>query len=101
MQALIAMIITQALAFAILFLILKKFAFGPVLNLIDSRRRHISDEFESIESGKAGVLKSQKDIEQRLAGIERRGNNLAVKSHDNAHQPRERLAIEFRSRIVK
>lgn len=110
MQALIAMIITQALAFAILFLILKKFAFGPVLNLIDSRRRHISDEFESIESGKAGVLKSQKDIEQRLAGIDdearikvrdavQEGQQLAEQISTEAQQEAQEIARKAESLI--
>lgn len=70
MHAFIAMIITQGLGFLVLFFILKKFAFGPVLQLIDARRNHIADQFEKIEAGKVELMRTQTDYEQKLARIE-------------------------------
>jgi F-type H+-transporting ATPase subunit b len=70
MQAFVAMILTQAIGFFILYLILRKFAFGPVLNTIESRRDHIAGELQSLEKGRAELAETQRAYEQRLAHIE-------------------------------
>jgi|ETNmetMinimDraft_25_1059894.scaffolds.fasta_scaffold13656_3 F-type H+-transporting ATPase subunit b len=69
-QALIAMVITQAIAFYLLFLILKKFAFGPVLNVLDSRRDRIASDFKAIEDGNTALEGTKKDLADRLDQIE-------------------------------
>jgi F-type H+-transporting ATPase subunit b len=69
-QAFVAMIVTQGLGFLVLYLILKRFAFGPVLRAMDARRERIASDFRQIEGGKEEIRKSKEDYEQRLARIE-------------------------------
>ncbi|MDP6113704.1 MAG: F0F1 ATP synthase subunit B [Planctomycetota bacterium] len=64
------MVITQAIAFYLLFLILKKFAFGPVLNVLDSRRDRIASDFKAIEDGNTALEGTKKDLADRLDQIE-------------------------------
>ena len=49
----LAQFVVNILAFVLLLLILKKFAWGSLLKLIDDRRAKITSEFESIERTRA------------------------------------------------
>src|SRR5690349_17967333 len=61
---------TQLLGFLIVFFILKKFAFGAILGIIDARRQKIADEFSGIEKTKHGLESLEKDYRARLDKIE-------------------------------
>lgn len=63
-------IITQLLGFLIVFLILKKFAFGSLLGVIDARRKSIENEFAEIEKKKKDIEALEKDYRNRLEHIE-------------------------------
>jgi len=70
MQIIWSQIITHIIGFIIAVLILKRFAWGPILRLLDERRAKIQGEFDSIESQKreAAVLKGE--LDSQLRGIE-------------------------------
>lgn len=61
---------TQLLGFLIVFFILKKFAFGSILGVIDARRKKIEDEFADIEKQKKGLETLEKEYRARLDKIE-------------------------------
>ncbi len=63
-------ILTQALSFAILFWILKKLAWKPVLDLLETRRHKISSSFEEIEKTKAELSGLKTEYDRKLARIE-------------------------------
>ena len=92
-QALIAMVITQGIAFVILYLILKKYAFGPVLNVIDSRRDRIASDFKAIEDGNDALEGTKKDLSDRLSQIE---DEARVKIRDAVQEGQE-LAEKLKS----
>jgi len=85
-QALIAMIITQGIAFFILFLILKKFAFGPVLNVLDSRRDNIASDFRAIEEGNTALEGTKRELGERLDQIE---DEARIKIRDGVQEGQE------------
>lgn len=93
MHAFIAMIATQALAFFLLYLILKLFAFKPVLGAIDSRRDYIADQFEEISRGKTEVMKTQREYEGRLSQVE---DEARIRIRD-AIQEGQQLAEQIKS----
>ena len=62
--------VTQLLGFLIVFFILKKYAFGPVLGILDARRRKIEQEFASIEKQKSDAANLEKEYRSRLDRIE-------------------------------
>ncbi len=61
---------TQLLGFLIVFFILKRFAFGPVLGIVDARRKKIEDEFSALEKQKKDLEALEKEYRLRLEKIE-------------------------------
>ncbi len=65
--------VAQLLGFLIVFFVLKKFAFRPVLAVIDARRKKIEDEFQGIENQKKKLENLEKDYRARFENIEEIG----------------------------
>jgi F-type H+-transporting ATPase subunit b len=65
-----SVIITQAVGFLIVLLILKRFAWGKLLEFIDQRREKIAGEFSQIERGHEEVERLKADLDKQLANIE-------------------------------
>jgi F-type H+-transporting ATPase subunit b len=63
-------ILTHALGFLIALWILKKYAWGPLLNLLDERRQKIEGDFQQIEDEKAEADKLKAEYENKLKNIE-------------------------------
>ncbi|HAS18339.1 MAG: ATP synthase F0 subunit B [Nitrospirae bacterium RIFCSPLOW2_12_42_9] len=66
----IQQILTQALGFFILLFILKKFAWKPLLALLEERREKISSEFKNIEQVKSELSRLEEDYKAKLADID-------------------------------
>lgn len=66
----IQQILTQALGFLILLFLLKKFAWKPLLSLLDERREKISSEFRNIDRTKTELSRLEQDYKARLADID-------------------------------
>ena len=66
----LAQFVVNILAFLLLLAILKKFAWGSLLKLIDDRRHKIASEFEAIEQAKLEIEKLKVDYQERVAKIE-------------------------------
>ena len=60
----------QAISFVGFVIVLRIFAWGPVLRFLDERRRRIKDELEKAEEKSLAADKRQHVLDQRLAGIE-------------------------------
>jgi F-type H+-transporting ATPase subunit b len=63
-------ILTQALGFVLLLLILKKIVWKPLLDLLETRRSKIVSSFEEIERTKAELARFKAEYETRLGRIE-------------------------------
>ncbi len=63
-------IAVQIFGFAIVFLVLRKFAWGSILGMIDTRRQKIEDAFNSIEKKKLDLDNLEKDYRKKLENIE-------------------------------
>lgn len=103
-------IVTQLLAFLIVFWVLKRFAFGPILGAIDERRKKIIDEFTGIEDRKRGLEDLEKEYRRRLEHIEEAarakiqeaaalGGQLARDIQDKARDDARRLVERARAEI--
>jgi len=64
------LVLTQLVAFLIVLWVLRKYAWGKLLGLIDARREHIASEFEQIERGKENVESLKTQYEKELADID-------------------------------
>ena len=63
-------IISQAVSFLILLWLLKRFAWKPLLAVLDQRRTRIEEEFRKIAQSKTEIARLQEDYGHRLAKIE-------------------------------
>jgi F-type H+-transporting ATPase subunit b len=65
----IPQLLTQAVGFIILVLILKKFAWGPILDLLDQRRDKIDGDYKAAEKNLADAEQLKGDFEHKLTDI--------------------------------
>ncbi|RKX26115.1 MAG: ATP synthase F0 subunit B [Candidatus Zixiibacteriota bacterium] len=63
-------ILTHALGFLIFVWVLKRFAWGPLLGLLEERREKIAGEFDEIDKQKAEVAQVTAEYEARMKEIE-------------------------------
>jgi F-type H+-transporting ATPase subunit b len=66
----LSQILTQLAAFLIFLWVMKRFAWKPILHLLDERREKIAGEFERIDEVKAETERLRMDYEARLRTIE-------------------------------
>ncbi len=69
-QEIIAGILTQIVAFLIFLWILRKFAWTPILRLLDERRNKIASEFERIDSLEDKFNNLKADYEKKMNQID-------------------------------
>ena len=62
-------IISQALSFLLLLWVLRRFAWRPLLAILDQRRAHIEEELRKAAAAKEEMTRLQAEYAQKLAGI--------------------------------
>ena len=70
MQIEISQLLTHIVGFLVALAILRRYAWKPILGVLDERRQKIADEFAGIEAKKADAEKLLQDYEERLRKIE-------------------------------
>jgi len=75
--------LTHLVSFLIALWLLKKFAWGPIMNLLDERRDKIASEFKEIEQGKDSVESLKSEYESKLNEIDNERRATIVKAVDD------------------
>jgi F-type H+-transporting ATPase subunit b len=65
-----AMVVTTIIAFALVYWVLNKYAFGPVLAVIDERRLKIDDDLKKAEILREQAHAEKLELDERLKHIE-------------------------------
>lgn len=63
-------IVSQAISFILLVVILKRFAWKPLLAILDARRARIEEDLRQVAQSKAELARLQQEYGKRLAAIE-------------------------------
>ena len=63
-------VLSQAVSFLLLLWLLRRFAWKPLLAILDARRHRIEEEFRQIAQAKSELARLQEDYGRRLAAIE-------------------------------
>ena len=63
-------ILSQAISFLVLLWVLRRFAWRPLLGVLDQRRARIEDDLRQAAQQKADLVRLQEEYQQRLAKIE-------------------------------
>ncbi|MBN2225891.1 MAG: F0F1 ATP synthase subunit B [candidate division Zixibacteria bacterium] len=66
----LAQVITHIIGFLITVWLLKKFAWKPLLSMMEERRQKIKDEFDNIETRKQDAEQLRTEYENKLKNIE-------------------------------
>lgn len=94
-------LLTHAVGFLITLWLLKKFAWVPLLNLMEDRRNKIRDEFETIENEKLRVDQLTADYEGKLKDIDAERRAKLVEAVDEGKKIAEEIKAEARDDAQK
>jgi F-type H+-transporting ATPase subunit b len=108
----ISQILTHLVGFLIAFFILKKYAWGPVLQMLDDRRQKIADEFADIEAQKQQTETLLHEYEERLRKIEEEararineavaeGQKVAAEIKSDAQEDARRITARAKSELER
>jgi F-type H+-transporting ATPase subunit b len=105
------LMIWTLVCFLITFLVLKKFAFGPIQRIIDERRRHIRASLEEAERTRTearGLLEEHRalrakvrgEAEEILAEARRVADAMAARARSETEDDRRRRLEDTKSQIA-
>lgn len=86
------LILTHIVGFVITVWILKKFAWKPLMGIMEERRQKIKSEFDLIDESKAEVANQKADYEAKLKDIE----NLSRQKLTEAVNEGQKVAAEIK-----
>jgi F-type H+-transporting ATPase subunit b len=96
----IQQILTQIVAFLVMFWILKKFAWKPLLNLMEERKNIIQSEFDSIEEQKKEVKKLTDTYHDKLEEIDSLAKTTIQEAVNKGHKIAQEIENETRNRVA-
>jgi F-type H+-transporting ATPase subunit b len=108
----VPIVVTHIIGFIIAVLILKRFAWGPILKLLDERREKIQGEFDRIEVSKRDVAALREQYETQIRDIEAQrrvkiqegvaeGRRVGAEIQDLARQEAHGTMVRSREEIVR
>jgi len=90
-------LLIQAIGFVLLVVVLTKFAFRPILNILEERQKSIRDDLDSAESRRLEMERLQKDYETRLAQIEDEARDKIQQAIKQAEGIRDEILTKART----
>jgi F-type H+-transporting ATPase subunit b len=90
----VPLILTHIVGFIITIWILKKFAWKPLLGIMEERRQKIKAEFDKIEDDRAEVARVRADYETRLKDIDVLARQKMTEAINEGH----RIAAEIKEK---
>lgn len=90
-------LLIQAVSFLLLVFVLTKFAFRPLLNLLEARQQTIRNDLDQAESRRLEMERLQKDYEERLAKIEDEARDKIQQAIKQAEGIRDEILTKART----
>ena len=94
-------IVTQLVGFLIVFLILKKYAFGTLLRLIDERRRVIERDLKDAETRRAEAERLEAEYQAKLRLIEQEARAKILEAVGEANRVSREIREDARQEALK
>ncbi len=91
-------LLTHAVGFLITVWVLKKFAWGPLLSILEERRQKIAAEFQSIEDEKAKADTLLSEYESKLKDIDSERRAELVKAVDEGKKIATKIESDARAK---
>ncbi len=108
----LAQILTNIVGFVIVFWVLKRFAFGPLLKMLEDRREKIRADFDEADRAKAAAEKLEADYAERMKNIEAEarqkiqeaigdGRQVAAEIKEQAHTEARGIIEKAKADLVR
>lgn len=94
-----SLIFWSVLSFGLLFFILKKFAFPPILEALDLREKKIRKDIEDSEKLKDDAQEIRKELEEALKAAHGKAETIVQLAHDEAKKAQEKSLQETEARV--
>ena len=82
----------------ILFLILKKFLYKPVLRTLEARRNAVEEQYSDAENARREALDCKTEYEKKLSDAEKTADEMRKSAADEAKRHGERIVAEAREK---
>lgn len=92
------LILVNIIGFVLLLLLLKKFLYGPILQMLDARKSDIQATYDAAENQRESMEELRKDYEKRLAGIEADANERIQAAVKEAQGIRDEIINDARGK---
>lgn len=90
-------VMLTAITFGALFLLLAKFAWGPILGAVEAREKRIDDAIKQAEEDRAAAEKTLSDYNARVANVESEMAALREKGRTEAEAMRKEILEKARA----
>ena len=85
----ISQLLTQVISFLILFFLLYKLAYGPLIKMLDSRSAKIKESLDAAERSKESVKESEDKIQAEISKARQEGQKLIADAREAASRIRD------------
>ena len=85
----ISQLLTQVISFLILFFLLYKLAYGPLIKMLDSRSAKIKESLDAAERAKESVKESEDKIQAEISKARQEGQKLIADAREAASRIRD------------
>jgi len=92
-------LITQIISFGILFFILSKLLYKPLVSLMDQRAEKIREGLEASDMAREQAARSEEAIQQQLVEARVEGQKLVAEARETADKFREEEMVKVRDDI--
>ncbi|MBQ8248308.1 MAG: F0F1 ATP synthase subunit B [Clostridia bacterium] len=82
----------------ILFLLMKKFLYKPVTEVLEKRRAEINGDYAAADEAKRSALASKAEYEEKLSHAEKEASEMRKSAADEAKRHGERIIAEANAR---
>jgi F-type H+-transporting ATPase subunit b len=93
--------LAQLTGFLIVLFILRQFAYGPILNMLETRKKKIQESLEYADKVKADAAVQQKEFERRLDEARREAQAVSASAQQAAEKERARILAEAQQEAQK
>ncbi len=81
-----AMLLWSLINFVVLFLLLRKFLWRPILGILEDREREVTENLSRAENAREEAVRMKEEFERRLAEAQRRADEIISKATRKAEE---------------
>jgi F-type H+-transporting ATPase subunit b len=95
------LLIAQIINFLILLFVLYKFAYGPIVAMLEKRQKKIEQGLKDAEVARKNLEKSEERQKEILKKARREAREIIEKSHTQAEKSKSEIAAEAKAQAEK